>query len=100
MRPHRDPPRLFARHGAGVLLGAAVLLSGTARAADPQRVPPVVLTDETGRQVRVYDDLVKDHVVAMNFIFTTCSTICQPMSATFSHVQSLIGPRPVRLVSV
>ena len=105
MRPHPDRPRPFARRRAGVFLAAAVLLAGSARASGPfsmalERIPPVVLTDETGRQVRLYDDLVKDHVVAMTFFFTTCSTICQPMSATFSHAQSLIGSRPVRLVSV
>jgi protein SCO1/2 len=105
MRPHRDPPRPFARRRAGVMLAAAVLVAGAVRASGRssialERVPPVVLTDETGRQVRLYDDLVKDHVVAMSFIFTTCSTVCQPMSATFSHLQSLIGSRPVRLVSV
>ncbi len=105
MQPHRDPRRSLARCRAGVLLAAAALLAGTVRAAERspmvvERMPPVVLTDETGRQVRLYDDLVKDHVVAMTFFFTTCSTICQPMSATFSHAQSLIGSRPVRLVSV
>ncbi|HJZ74252.1 MAG TPA: SCO family protein [Vicinamibacterales bacterium] len=78
----------------------ALLLAGTAAAADPPRIPDVVLTDETGRQIRVYDELVKDRVVAVNFIFTTCPTICQPMSATFSQLESMLGSRPVRLVSV
>lgn len=68
--------------------------------AGKTRMPAVVLTDETGRTVRLQDDLAKDHVVVMNFIFTTCSTICQPMSATFAQVEKRLGTRPVRLVSI
>ena len=90
-------PRRRARCVAIVL---ALLLTVTVTAADRLRIPDVVLTDENGRQIRVYDDLVKDRVVAMNFIFTTCPTICQPMSATFSQLESMLGSRPVRLVSV
>lgn len=70
-----------------------------AKAARAPRLPSVALTDETGRTVRL-DDLSKDHVVAMNFIFTSCSTICQPMSATFAQVEKRLGSRPVRLVSI
>lgn len=68
--------------------------------AGKARLPAVVLTDETGRTVRLQDDFAKDHVVVMNFIFTTCSTICQPMSATFAQVEKQLGTRPVRLVSI
>jgi len=100
MPPRPDPAPVQGRRAAVVTIALAVLLAGAARAADSPRIPNVVLTDETGRQVRVYDDLVKDHVVAVNFIFTSCPTICLPMSATFSQVQPLIGSRPVRLVSV
>jgi protein SCO1 len=64
------------------------------------KLPPVTLTDENGKPVRLYDDLAKGRILVMNFIFTSCSTICQPMSATFARMQSLLGARPVRLVSV
>jgi protein SCO1/2 len=37
--------------------------------------------------VRFYTDLVKGRVVAVNFIFTTCTTICPPLGATFARVQ-------------
>jgi cytochrome oxidase Cu insertion factor (SCO1/SenC/PrrC family) len=77
-----------------------LLLARSGGASEFPRIPDIVLTDETGRRVRVYDDLVKGHVVAINFMFTACPTICQPMSATFSQVQRQIGSRPVRLVSV
>ena len=41
----------------------------------------LVLTDETGQPRRIYQELAKDHVLVLNFIFTTCTTICMPMGA-------------------
>jgi protein SCO1/2 len=40
--------------------------------------------------------------VMLNFIFTTCTTICPVMSSTFQHVQEKLGKeiKSVRLVSV
>jgi protein SCO1/2 len=54
--------------------------------------------------VRFYTDLVKGQVVAMNFVFTSCGTICPPMGANFAKLQKILGGRPdgkrVRLISV
>ena len=101
MQPPREPLSPVACHYTGALpLALTLLVAAAVAGADSPWLPEIVLTDETGRQVRVYQDLVKDRVVAMNFIFTACPTICQPMGATFSQVQPLIGSRPVRLVSV
>src|SRR5712691_4974642 len=59
---------------------------------------PVI--DQTGAARHFYSDLIKDRVVVMNFIFTTCTTICPTMGATFSRVQRLLGDRSVSLISV
>lgn len=56
-------------------------------------IPDVELLDQEGKRVRFYSDLVKGRVVAINFIFTTCTTICPPLTANFSKVQSLMGNR-------
>lgn len=67
-------------------------------------VPDVKLVDQDGKPVNFYTDLVKDQVVAMNFVFTSCGTICPPMGANFAKLQKLLGARPggprVRLISV
>ncbi len=64
-------------------------------------VPDVNLIDQDGNEVRFYSDLVRDRVVAMNFIFTTCTTICPPMGANFSKLQKLLGEdTPVQMISV
>jgi protein SCO1/2 len=63
-------------------------------------IADIAVIDQTGASRRFYSDLVKDRVVVMNFIFTTCTTICPTMGATFSRVQRLLGDRNVTLISV
>lgn len=66
-------------------------------------VPDVELLDQNGRKIRFYTDLVKGQTVAINFIFTTCTTICPPLGATFARVQKELGDkagRDVRLISI
>ena len=65
-------------------------------------VPNVVLTDQNGRRVAVRDALGGPKPVMLNFIYTTCTTICPVLSATFAQTQRALGPdaRDVRLVSV
>ena len=72
------------------------------RAAAPTQFefPDVELLDQDGRKVRFYSDLVKGKVVAINFIFTTCTTICPPLGATFARVQKELGGRDVSLISI
>ena len=66
-------------------------------------IPDVEVYDQDGRRLKFYTDLVKGRVVAINFIFTTCTTICPPMTATFRRVQQELAKgegRDVRLISV
>ena len=65
-------------------------------------VPDEELVDQDGAPVRLRE-LAKDHVLAVNFIFTTCTTICSPMTAIFGRLQAELGDslgRDVRLVSI
>lgn len=63
-------------------------------------IPDVNVVTQDGKKVRFYSDLVKGRVVAMNFVFTTCTTICPPMGANFAKLQSVLGERDVQLISV
>lgn len=56
-------------------------------------VPDVELLDQNGRKIHFYTDLIKGRTVAINFIFTTCTTICPPLGATFARVQKELGDR-------
>jgi protein SCO1/2 len=57
-----------------------------------------VVTHE-GKTVRFYSDLVKGRHVAVNFIFTNCSTICPASGAMFSSLQKQ-SDRDLHFISV
>lgn len=57
-------------------------------------VPDVVLRDEHGQPVRLRALLTGSRPVAVNFIFTSCTTICPVMTATMLQLQREIADRP------
>lgn len=62
--------------------------------------PDVVLVDQDGRSVRLAEVLAPGTPLAVNFVFTTCGTICPVMSATFSGLRQRVGSRDLRMVSI
>ncbi|MCI0490684.1 MAG: SCO family protein [Blastocatellia bacterium] len=64
----------------------------TARAGS-MVIPDIEVINQDGEKLNFYSDLVRGRVVVINFIFTTCTTICPPLTATFSQVQKLGGDR-------
>jgi cytochrome oxidase Cu insertion factor (SCO1/SenC/PrrC family) len=66
------------------------------------RIPDILVLDQHGKQLNFYSDLIKGKTVAINFIFTTCTTICPPLTATFRRVQQdLATSAPeARLISI
>jgi protein SCO1/2 len=52
--------------------------------------PNFELTDQDGVTHKVYDDLLKDRVVAINFIYTRCKDVCPADTAQLSRVQDLL----------
>lgn len=76
--------------------------SGLMRSSASYQIPDLNMVDENGRKVSLRDALDADGPVMVNFIFTTCSTICPAMTATFSQVQSKLDPKaePVKMVSI
>ena len=66
------------------------------------KIPNTRILDQNGKQLNFYNDLIKGKTVAINFIFTTCTTVCPPLTATFRKVQQTAVERglDVKLVSV
>jgi cytochrome oxidase Cu insertion factor (SCO1/SenC/PrrC family) len=67
------------------------------------RIPEARVLDQSGSSLNFYTDLVRGKTVAINFIFTTCTTICPPLTANFRRVQQQLAERvgrDVRLISV
>jgi len=74
--------------------------SGSAR---KMVIPDVYVLDQSGNALHFYSDLIKGKTVAINFIFTNCTTICPPLAATFARVQKDLGDkagRDVHFISI
>jgi protein SCO1 len=62
-----------------------------------------VLTDQAGRAVKLKSDVIADRIVVLDFVYTTCTTVCPVLTALLANVQSQLdeGARQdVRLVSI
>ena len=67
------------------------------------QIPDTTVYDQDGRSLHFYADLVKGKTVIVNFIFTTCTTICPPLTATMRKVQQSLGERSgggIQLISI
>ena len=66
-------------------------------------IPDVAVLDQHGNKLQFYTDLIKNKTVAINFIFTNCTTICPPLAATFARLQKEMGDKvgkDVHLISI
>lgn len=73
---------------------------GDASSASAKYFPHHILLTQDDRPVRFYDDLLKGKVVLINFMFTQCNGVCSPMTANLAKVQSYLGERVGREVSM
>src|SRR5215510_13852824 len=66
------------------------------------KIPNSRIYDQNGKQLNFYNDLIKGKTVAINFIFTTCTASCPPLTATFRRVQQDAEQRglPLQLISI
>jgi protein SCO1/2 len=82
---------------AAYLIALAVNPATSARAQSARwgadYFPNVPLTTHEGKQVRLYDDLIKGKIVAVNLIYTSCKYACPLETARLAQVQKLLGDR-------
>ncbi|MGE5094505.1 MAG: SCO family protein [Betaproteobacteria bacterium] len=77
----------------------AVAKTGNAKVS----LPEVTLLDQDGASRKLKGDVIGDRIVVMDFIYTTCTTVCPVISATFADVQRRLGDalgKDVALVSL
>ena len=79
---------------------AATTLSAVAQtpqaSAPAHYIPNASLITHEKRHVRFYDDLVKGRTVVVNFMFTSCASICPQATSTLRKVQDVITERDAR----
>ena len=107
---HRVLVRLAARTGVALLVlaasggsanaaadvasapdHAAHAVSGLTRSIREYAVPAVRLVRDDGKGVSLPDEMNDGRPIVLNFIFTTCSSICPLMSSVFSQFQRRLG---------
>jgi cytochrome oxidase Cu insertion factor (SCO1/SenC/PrrC family) len=80
---------------------------GTTTAAEPPttevRLVDAELLDTEGKPLRFRSEALGDTLVVLDFVYTTCTTVCPVLSAVFARVQGRLGDRlgtEVQLVSL
>jgi len=80
----------------GALLLATLGLSAApAQAArwGKEYVPNVPVVTQDGKTLNFYDDLIKDKLVVLSFIYTSCKDICPLATARLGEAQDRLGDR-------
>lgn len=108
--PRRLAALLLVLAAAAALPAAAQEAGGgptpeRARAIEAARryFTDVELVNQYGEPMRLYSDLLRDKVVVIDTIFTTCTGICPVMSKAFETIQERVGDRlgeDVHLISI
>jgi protein SCO1/2 len=95
---------LLALLGAAPLAGAVAAQTPRSSSSPVQNIssrerlrqlhfPNVLLTTHEGRKVRFYDDLIKDKIVLINFMYAKCEGVCPGITMNLARVQKLLGDR-------
>jgi len=93
------PKALAARTGVALLLLAAAVGVASAAADAPSAtrslreyaVPDVRLVRDDGKVVSLPEEMNDGRPVVLNFIFTTCTSICPAMSSVFAQFERRLG---------
>ena len=64
------------------------------------KLPDTVVVDQHGKSARFRSDIVGDRLVLVTFVYTTCTTVCPPLSALFADLQQRLGDKVGREVSL
>jgi protein SCO1/2 len=57
------------------------------------RIPDVSLLTQNGDSVNLRNDVIGDKIVVIDFVYTTCTTICPVLSAILGQVQVRLADR-------
>ena len=68
-----------------LLLAATSAFAGSPAS---QYFKDIVLTDQNGHRVRLYEDVMKDRTIVMNSFFASCKGSCPIMTQTYASLQN------------
>lgn len=91
---------LFMLLGAGAAFGGAPDAGSGGAVWGADYFPDTALITHEGKKVRFFSDLIKNKVVAINFIYTNCPDACSLETARLREVQKILGERVGRDVFI
>ncbi len=97
MKLHTQGTVIAALVCAGAVLVTAVAAIPVARSTVTYETPAVTLVREDGKRVSLARELDDGRPVLLNFIFTTCSSICPLTSRTLEEFQRKLGSEAARI---
>lgn len=56
------------------------------------RLPDVWVTHQLGQKMRLQRDLLQHRVAVVSFIYTSCPTICSPLTANLKQARDMLPP--------
>jgi protein SCO1/2 len=99
--------RASRRQAAALVLTCSLILLCAAQPAlarlGADYYPNVPLVNQDGEVLHFYDDVIKDEVVTINFMFTSCGDSCPLETAKLREVQKMLGEhagRDVHMYSI
>src|SRR5215510_2086072 len=80
---------------AAFLLACLCLAAGQAQAGrwGKDYVPNVPVVTQDGKTLNFYDDLIKDKIVVLSFIYTSCKDICPLATSRLGEARDRLGDR-------
>jgi protein SCO1 len=84
-------PGGFAHAAADASSAPAPAASGPTRSMRAYAVPALRLVRDDGKVVSLPDEMNDGRPIVLNFIFTTCSSICPLMSSVFAQFERRLG---------
>ena len=70
------------------------------RAVETYPIPEITLTNQDNKAIALPELLKSSERIALNFIFTTCTTICPVMTATFAKLRQQLGTSADQLLMI
>lgn len=86
-----NPCAGLAQTGASEKAAAATAAPGLSPAH--KYFTDVPLIDQDGKELKLYSDLMKGKVVIVNSMFTSCNSVCPPMTMNLQRIQDWLGDR-------
>ena len=109
----RKTPNLLARSAALAamfIIASAPVAAGNApedKAASEAKARDyfsnVELVDQDGRSLKFYDEVLKDNIVVISFIFTNCQSACPLMTRNLTMIRDMLREderRAIQFVSI